>query len=229
MRALRRPILGFLGAFAVAIAGGCQLILGLYDYRAACPPDEDSPCLPCENASDCGPNEPCRSWVCDWGSCIPMDEPAGVTCWAGICSGEGHSRCVQCIEDGDCPGGYCFDNQCARCDNGIKDGDEEREDCGGHCLQCPGRPCNTGDECKSGFCADKRCCDSPCKDICTYCYWQTGECLYVPQFKGDIDPICAGNMTCNGGGVCALRPGEPCVSEVQCASLECVNGKCTGP
>jgi hypothetical protein len=88
--------------------------------------------------------------------------------------------------------------------------------------------CTTDEECASGFCGkNKICCTSPCNDICTYCRPWSGECWYLPPFWDDYE--CGGTHTCNGGGYCALRGGEPCFSDADCASLVCKDGKCTGP
>lgn len=217
--------------FASALVGGCHLILGLDEYRLACPPEADSPCAPCDDDADCPPQEPCRKWECFTGSCMPIDIPMNTRCSGGVCDGEPHSRCVQCLESSHCASGeYCANNECARCDNGIQDGDESEPDCGGHCEPCLrplGFPCSTADQCESGFCTDGTCCDSTCKDVCAYCGF--GECMYVPQYLQDNDPPCEGEFVCNGLGSCALRPGKPCFSEADCASLKCENGVCTGP
>jgi hypothetical protein len=133
--------------------------------------------------------------------------------------------------DSHCNGGYCGEFfRCGRCDNGIEDGDERGVDCSGRCPACLGDFCSNDEECITGFCTDGHCCDNRCYDVCAYCadVEARGECKYLPTFWDDNDPICDGAMTCNGGGLCALRPGEPCVGDIQCASLKCENGTCTG-
>jgi hypothetical protein len=229
-----KAIYAVLAAVGAAITASCHMILGLEEAVVDC--RAESITCPCEADSDCGvaPGE-CRVWKCLDGVCRKRNAPEGARCSTGFCDGADGAeqypiaQCVACTEDSHCAGGYCGEfHRCGRCDNGIRDGDEWGIDCGGRCLTCLGNSCSSDEECISGFCTDGDCCDSRCHDECAYCA-ETGECRYLPQFWYDNDPICDGMMTCNGGGLCSLRPGELCASDVQCASLKCEGGLCTGP
>lgn len=229
LRALR-TVLAVLGAATVA---SCHLILGLEEATVDCRVESIS-CL-CEADTDCGPAPECRMWKCLEGVCRQRNAPEGTPCSTGYCNSADSAetfpvaRCVECTDDAQCDGGYCGEfHRCGRCDNGIEDGDERDVDCGGRCPTCLGSPCLSDEECITGFCTDGHCCDFRCQDECAYCHF-SGECMYLPQFTADNDPLCVGEMACNGGGVCALGPNEPCLSNSECASLECSNNVCTGP
>ena len=227
-------VLAMLGATALS---SCHLILGLEEATVDC--RAESITCTCEADSDCGvaPGE-CRVWRCLEGVCRKRNAPKGARCSTGFCDGADGAeqypiaQCVACTEDSHCAGGYCGESyRCGRCDNGIEDGDETDVDCGGRCPTCLGSFCSSDEECITGFCTDGHCCDSRCHDECAYCadLEARGECKYLPQFWYDYDPPCDGEMSCNGGGVCALRPNEPCLSNSECASLKCANNVCTGP
>jgi len=225
-----RAVLALLTAVTVA---GCHLLLGLEEASVDC--RTESYYCRCEADTDCGPPSECRVWQCLTGVCSERNAPKGTPCSTGYCDGgdgaqtNPPSRCVECTDDSHCNGGYCGEVfRCGRCDNGIEDGDEQGVDCSGRCPTCLGDFCSNDEECITGFCTDGHCCDLRCHDECAYCHF-SGECMYIPQFAADNDPVCVGDMACNGGGVCALGPHEFCVGDIQCASLECENGSCTGP
>ena len=221
-----------LAVLAAAMVASCHLILGLERASVDCRA-ESIACF-CEADTECGPPSECRVWKCLEGICRERNALRGTPCATGYCDGADGAtqfppaQCVECTDDAHCNGGYCGEFfRCGRCDNGLEDGDERDVDCGGRCPTCLGSPCSSDEECITGFCTDGTCCDLRCDDECAYCH-DSGECMYVPQFTMDLNPPCDGEMTCNGGGVCTLRPGEPCVGDIQCASLKCENGTCTG-
>jgi hypothetical protein len=224
MRSASR-VAALLAATAMA---SCQLIIGLDDYylAPACPVGA-ALCTLCNDAADCGPADACHTWSCVEHLCQPIDATAGTACSGGVCSDVSPSTCVPCNEDADClqPGGHCYEHACFRCDDGVENGDELEVDCGGACPECLGLPCSIGSDCKSGFCADGRCCNAPCDAICMWCF--DGDCKNVPQYESDTVPACIGNNVCNGGGECRLDNGSPCVADVECASGKCVNMTCT--
>jgi hypothetical protein len=216
---------------------GCHLILGLEKASLYCLSDEII-CL-CATATDCGPEPPeCRIWKCEAAVCKLRNAPTGARCSKGVCRDVNDAQlfppttCVECNTDEDCgQGNFCSQERCRAlpdCNNGIEDGDEGGVDCGGHCPECLGFPCLGDEACLSGHCIDGRCCNSACNGVCERCDIN-GECQVIPQFQDDNEPPCDGEMTCNGGGGCALRPKEPCPDDVSCASLKCENGTCTGP
>jgi hypothetical protein len=91
--------------------------------------------------------------------------------------------------------------------------------------QCPKRaagiPCQTADQCETGFCADGVCCNVACQGACMACNQadRMGECL--PTAVGAPDPhlicrhdepaTCGQSGVCNGEGGCAKHnAGVPC-------------------
>ena len=115
-----------------------------------------------------------------------------------------------CTQDGDCSSYKCIDNQicAALCtNNGVQDGDETDEDCGGGCTPClGGKKCNSGNDCMSGVCADNGTCD----DLCNNGEWNQGET--------DVD--------C-GGPYCANRcaGGKMCTQDGDCSSYQCIDNQ----
>jgi hypothetical protein len=229
--AWKEPLIRTFGFALLTLAAvqGCTLFAGLDGiYELVACPEGDVACVSCHSADDCGTPPPCRFQACVEGRCETLDALVGTPCPTGVCSAASPPTCIECILDTDCGNGaYCHAEACARCNDNSKNGDEYDTDCGGHCPSCLGQPCTGGNACKSGFCIDGFCCESECSK-CTKCGGD-GQCAYTPQFEDDVPDGCAGTETCNGGGLCALRPGEPCVSNVECASLTCEGGECTGP
>ncbi|NUO54929.1 MAG: hypothetical protein HOV80_39315 [Polyangiaceae bacterium] len=96
------------------------------------------------------------------------------------------------------------------------------------CALANGTPCMSGAQCASGYCPtqDGVCCDAPCSGSCHSCKAMdtggtTGTCLPVLS-GGDPNQECAGALTCNGSGGCALKAaGEPCMMNNECASGYC--------
>jgi hypothetical protein len=222
-----RIALRLVAALGTTSLVGCQLIIGLDDYYLAptCPLGA-ALCTVCNDASDCDPPDACHTWSCVAHLCQPIDAAPGTPCADGVCSDASPSTCVTCNEDGDCgPGGHCYENACFRCDDGVENGDELEVDCGGACPQCLGLPCSTPQDCKSGFCADGRCCKGACSDICTRCDLD-GDCKYIEKYQPDNAPECLGGMVCDGGGGCRIDDGFQCVDPSQCASFNCENGIC---
>jgi hypothetical protein len=91
--------------------------------------------------------------------------------------------------------------------------------------QCPkrpaGTPCQTAEQCETGFCADGVCCNVACQGACVACNQadRMGECL--PTAAGAPDPhlicrhdaaeTCGQSGVCNGEGGCAKHnAGVPC-------------------
>ncbi len=164
-------------------------------------------------------------------TCIPA--VAGIACQStNLCNGNG--VCVECIEDAQCNGGYCFQNVCAKCDDTVQNGDETDVDCGGaHCGKCANaKTCGIGGDCESTFCVDGRCCVETCDGACLACNLagSEGTCDFIAKYAED--PIYGTGMSCkevdgkacNGGGTCAAVLGRMCIGNTQCAS-----GKCGDP
>jgi len=149
-----------------------------------------------------------------------------------FCDGAG--KCVECIDDTACNGGYCYQNACAKCDDTTKNGDESDVDCGGtHCDKCANaKTCGVADDCTSAFCVDEVCCADACEGACQACdiAGTEGTCDLVPRYGEDSSYVEAGaaasclaadGKACNGGGTCAKALGQTCTGPANCASLKC--------
>ena len=94
----------------------------------------------------------------------------------------------------------------AVCDDGITNGTETDQDCGGACDPCPAdSACLVASDCESGLCLNRRCLSPSCTDGI-----QNGE---------ELGPDCGGE--CPG---CA--DGTPCRMSADCASAFCQEGRC---
>jgi hypothetical protein len=112
-----------------------------------------------------------------------------------------------------------------------------------------GSPCTRDGACISGHCADAVCCDQACAGQCDTCNAPGSGGTCVPNSAGAPgDPPCApylcpGNDAgcatrcqsdneCAGGSLCVdgvcqpLANGSPCVTNAQCVSTYCVDGRC---
>jgi len=188
------------------------------DGCTTCKVDE---CFACSNASG------------ELSTCTPAT--AGTACQSDankVC--DGATKCVDCVDNAQCTGGYCHNNVCAKCDDGMKNGDETDTDCGG--MNCPacvdGKLCMAGTDCANTFCVDNRCCADACEGECQACNipGSEGTCDLVPQYGEDSSYMEAGSMVsclaadgkaCNGGGTCAAAIGQTCTGPAQCASTKC--------
>jgi hypothetical protein len=95
--------------------------------------------------------------------------------------------------------------------------------------RAPGTPCQTADQCETGFCADGVCCNVACQGACVACNQaeRMGECL--PTASGAPDPhlicrrdtpqTCGQSGVCNGEGGCAKHN----------AGVPCGEPRCDGP
>jgi hypothetical protein len=213
-------------ALVVAVVG-CRQLLGIEDATLICPPGLPS-CTTCQDADDCGPPPECATWSCEANVCTPVGKPELTPCAKGVCVNDPLPVCVTCKLDEQCPAdAHCAtDHTCYRCDDGVKNGDENGIDCDGECKRCLGTPCYKDEECKSGFCADGHCCTSRCDQPCATCNNFEGNCSDMPQYYQDDKPSCEGQKVCNGSGLCLLRPGEICMSAVNCASGRCYKLRC---
>jgi hypothetical protein len=155
---------------------------------------------------------------------------SGIACQSTkVCNGQG--QCVECVDDAQCNGGYCYQNACAKCDDATKNGDETDTDCGGgHCNKCENaKTCGVTTDCNSMFCVDGVCCAEACDGACLACNiaGSEGTCDVIAKYAED--PIygagesCkeADGKVCNGAGVCAAALGQPCQGPAGCASLKC--------
>lgn len=166
-------------------------------------------CLLWPAGTECGP-ESCQQGV---------HEPADTCDGAGNCVDAGQESCApyvcldavscrsDCSSDGDCVG----DSRCSA----------------GQCIAYlqRGEPCQSDEQCISGFCSDGVCCDSRCASPCFSCALAAdpGGCLPVPDGQDPRDD-CAGQDTCggvcDGSGGCRFPPaGVHCGECLSCDGL----------
>lgn len=97
-----------------------------------------------------------------------------------------------------------------QCSNGVKDGDETDEDCGGQCDGCDeGSMCINDEDCLSKNCDNEVCQEATCFD------------QIINNYETDVD--------C-GGGVCVeCMEGQMCVFDNDCYTNYCAGHVCTTP
>jgi hypothetical protein len=97
---------------------------------------------------------PCDVEACTAAGPTSSTAPVGTACSAGVCDDTG--ACVACNAPADCTSlsdPYCYEHQCASCEDGMQDGDETGVDCGGsHCGACGGQPCTSPTDCQTNSC-----------------------------------------------------------------------------
>lgn len=200
---------------------------GKLDMGEAC---DDGNATAADGCTQCEVDEcfTCTAEAEQASTCVPKaeKEPCEST---RFCDGKG--ACVECIEDAQCSGGYCYMNVCASCMDTVQNGDETDADCGGaHCPTCGnGKKCNANEDCVSTFCTDGLCCDTICDGACTACNIAgfLGECSVMDKFAEDpsygmgMSCLHADGKACTAGGSCAKALEQPCTSNAECASTRC--------
>lgn len=84
----------------------------------------------------------------------------GLTCVFAACAAGPNAPGGGCYTDSECDSGKCTKGVCAApsCTDGLVNGDETDEDCGGTCDKCErGKICKVKGDCASGFCTAGRC------------------------------------------------------------------------
>lgn len=238
-------ICGWLATLAL-LGIGCGQILGLDEYvlvddgtggsGGAIPGCGDGALDPgesCDDGNDTA-GDGCTSCAVD--ACymctgtVCMAKPAGDLCAAGLCNGAG--KCVECLVNQHCGvDGYCFENACKNCDDGLKNGDETDVDCGGaHCASCAkGKSCAQNTDCATTFCTDGVCCEIACDVTCVACNLAgfIGECTFIEKYSDDpsdgIGESCLAmdGKTCSGIGACLKVFGQPCAGGNECITTRC--------
>jgi hypothetical protein len=114
-------------------------------------------------ASQCQNPGTCDSGTGTCSAATP--KAAGTNCTEDdgkVCNATG--ACVECIQGSDCPiSGICdtttFQCVAASCADGVQNGDETDQDCGGGtCPKCdPGKMCSAATDCESGVCESGTC------------------------------------------------------------------------
>jgi hypothetical protein len=159
-----------------------------------------------------------------------------------------------CGANGDCTSGNCVDGVCCNnacstackacniagsvgtCTNIASGGTDSSPVCGGNnscdgngvCKKINGQTCSVNGDCTSGFCADGVCCNSSCGGTCQACNiaGSVGTCTNIASGGTDTNPVCSGNNSCDGNGVCKKNNGQACGGNAECTSGNCVDGVC---
>lgn len=217
-------------------------------HAAAVDPDSD---CSADAASTCGQDGSCDgaggcklyagSTQCAAATCVGTSTYAApATCnGSGSCSNAVHTPCDPFI----CSGNACR-NSCtssAHCVEGsfciVAEGKCEP-------LLSLGNPCETSEQCKSGFCVDGMCCDRACTGLCEACSEEKsktdkdGICSPIRE-GGDPDNECTdqGVASCQQDGMCdgaracrkyreGVQCGSACSSSSSASVSNCKLGAC---
>jgi hypothetical protein len=182
-------------------------------------------CAPCAVGAACAANPDCVTGVCRGGACAAASCNDGVLNQnesAADCGG-GCAACVPgraCRSAADCDSRVCDGRGCAaglarccqpaRCNDGVRNGNEPQTDCGNaQCGGCAlGSPCNRNAECGSGLCQTGVCRQPLCQDRQRNGSETDVDC-------GGTDPACA-----------RCASGQACLVNTDCSAGSCVNGRC---
>ena len=163
--------------------------------------------------------------------------PSQTPCKAGTCDGEAISGALVCDGKGSCgpgPATSCYPYACdaktgtcaascitdAECSSGIKC---QANSCG---KKMNGAGCAGPDDCASGFCSDKVCCNEACAGACMACdqVGSKGVCRLIeaglpdPAFCAVTDrSTCDTTGLCDGFGTCSNYPTNTLCSAPSCA------------
>lgn len=185
--------------------------------------DGNGACVECIDQAQCG------GQICVGNQCVPA------TCGDGTKNGDetdtdcGGGTCPPCGVGDDCQeGSDCTSKVCGgggtqktcqppSCDDGVKNGQETDQDCGGGgpapCPRCEDlKQCNTPADCQSGVCT---CAGQNCQPLC-----QVPTCTDGVKNGNEVQPDCQGNCV----GTC--DPGELCEEGSDCGSNVCGGGVC---
>ncbi len=176
---------------------------------------------PCAGAVDCpgpSPADECRTATCIGGvcglgnvaagACTDATDPLAKLC--GDPQGARAGTCVECNVGPDCDSGVCQASVCQApgCGDGVPNGDETDEDCGGSCGPCPDTfGCRVGADCQSKVC-------DATAFICTPVGCDDGV-----QNGLETDQDCGGALCDAAGKTCAL--GLHCLADADCGSSSC--------
>ncbi|MFO0675763.1 MAG: hypothetical protein U0169_04475 [Polyangiaceae bacterium] len=139
-------------------------------------------------------SDDCHVGACNAGVPAQTRRAKGTTCTSGggkVCDDTG--SCVACNVDTDCTNSAtprCQAGTCvaATCTDGVKNGSETDQDCGGTCSPCAvGKICGGSNDCTTGVC--------------------NGTCAYKAQ-----------GSACTGAGQCGPAGSDFCTDGVCCAT-----------
>ena len=195
------------------------------------------------------PADECHTASCVAGAGTQTPTSAGSACTVGgnVCDGNG--TCIECLLDTDCTAPKVCDpvnnsHTCVDpgCTDGVQNGDETDQDCGGACgATCAnGKMCMDGGDCASGVCGAGNTCAAPsCTDgvkngnetdiDCGGATCGGGMGLLCDQGEGCNGPTDCNTGACNGV-TCAYKPqGTGCNNHGECGAAGsnlCVDGVC---
>ena len=187
----------------------------------------------CDGAGGCRKypeNTQCKSGTCDGDAVVG----------SSVCDGSGHCKPGStriCVPYTCNPGaGACF-GSCTSSSQCVSGQACVQGSCGKLMI---GASCETGDQCASGFCADKVCCNVACKGACLSCnlMGREGRCWPLdtdaPDSRGvcrDQGPTSCGQTGfCDGIGGCSKYPRDTVCVTPTCSGVAKVNtaGTCNG-
>jgi hypothetical protein len=162
---------------------------------------------------------------------------------AGACKayqGQACSGGDQCLS-GNCVDGVCCASAacgtCQRCSDpaslgtcavvkGAADPDSCAGSCdaAGACKRLRGQACSVTGDCLSDPCVDGVCCEHTCA-TCQACNLSGSPGTCAAVINAEDPDTCATTSTCNGGGVCKKKQGQPCLPG-ECLSGFCVDNVC---
>jgi hypothetical protein len=198
---------------AVCPAGKFCADLNCCDQKCDDPCDTclDGKCSPSKKGSRGNPW--CFPYACNGGQTTCATQcTSDIECADGhFCSSPSGGFCDEkrtngtgCTSGNQCRSSKCIGNVCASsCTDGIKNGTETSNDCGGDCPACfGGKTCKVGSDCQTGFCSDGVCCSTACNgpcDVCTVALGATsdGFCTALP-----VGSKCEDAWQCSQGETC---------------------------
>ncbi len=179
----------------------------------------------CQLNGDCDGSGACELWepgtICLAQYCADHLEHQDDTCdGVGVCDDNGIVDCTpyQCADDDiNCRTDCITDIHCVTthwCDNFVAADFtcKAKFDNGDECIQ--------GNQCKSSYCVDGFCCESPCEGDCRSCSQpgNEGSCTYHAN-DSDPEDDCTLCRVCNGGGECKFA-GEGTDPISECAQTD---------
>lgn len=136
----------------------------------------------CVHPSDCPRHaDPCIAAQCVRGGCSYRIAERGRCDPEEINFCNALGKCVECVDDHDCPSGACVNDTCV-CHDGRQNGDETSIDCGGAvCAPCgAGKTCAQNNDCLGGTCSMGVC--AMCGDT-EWAQWTPGNADWIVREK----------------------------------------------
>ncbi|MCC6621543.1 MAG: hypothetical protein IT385_09840 [Deltaproteobacteria bacterium] len=173
----------------------------------------------------CATADECASGLCEGNVCCATAcDGVCDTCETGTCEVAQHDQ----VPDRCDGAAWCVDGECVAM-SGSACGPEGLCLGGLVCREATCQPpaslgagCDDGAQCASGACVDGVCCEGACAEMCHACD-AAGRCVHVPEGSPDA---CEGGLVCSAQGACLAADGATCEGGGECASGQCVDGRC---